>query len=351
MLGATSVLLPDQPYVPEQALLNIKRGAVAVLPNWAPESLASALYEDASSMRSHELLVKGGEGTYTTERRKDFEGTRLLASKMLWNDARVGNPECRREFDRRLCETRLELAHGLQRKTLAGDEAGQHQTVFYTAFRPGSSIGRHFDEHHEELKSRAGWTRPWRRSITWLFYLNKDWDLESDGGALRVYQRQAKLAEDGGGVGEDNGFLQVGWRRDPSGTERPVYMDFRREAYRCALYYNEGGNRHYTTPDFRVPSAMPGLELRRFISDDTEASRFRGLSEPRPVPLEQLEQTAMYTEPPKTEEFSVDISPSAGTLVLFDSVITPHRVREVKSGRDRLTISGWFNEDLPSYEA
>merc|ERR1711990_423507 len=104
----------------------------------------------------------------------------------------MGDADCRREFDKRLCDTRLELAHGLQRETLSGDEADKHQTLYYTAFYPGSSIGRHLDEHHEELKNRMGWTRPWRRSITWLFYLNKDWDLESDGGALRVYQRQAK---------------------------------------------------------------------------------------------------------------------------------------------------------------
>lgn len=338
--------MPDKPLVPETALQKIKRGAIAVLPNWAPESLASALHADASSMMSHKLLVKGGEGSYTSELRRDFEGTRMLCSPALWNDAGLGDPDCRRAFDERLRATRLELAHGLQRDTLAGDEAGKHQTMYYTDFLPGSSIGRHLDEHHEEMKGRVGWARPWRRSITWLFYLNKDWDLERDGGALRCFQRMADLAEDGGSIGEDQGCLQVGWRRDPSGTERPVFMDPRRPGARCALYFLEGGLRQYTTSDFRISTAR-ALELQKLIADAEEASRFRSLSEPRTIRVEELDQVAKYAEPPAAEEFFVDVPPSAGTMVLFDSVITPHRVREVKNGRDRLTISGWFNEDQP----
>lgn len=47
----------------------------------------------------------------------------------------------------------------------------------------------------------------------------------------------------------------------------------------------------------------------------------------------------------------VDVVPTGGTLVLFDSVAVPHEVLEVKGG-ERLAIAGWFHErqqDFPDW--
>ena len=44
----------------------------------------------------------------------------------------------------------------------------------------------------------------------------------------------------------------------------------------------------------------------------------------------------------------VDVAPSAGTLVLFASVVVPHEVLKVKSG-ERLAIAGWFHEPVQAF--
>jgi hypothetical protein len=41
----------------------------------------------------------------------------------------------------------------------------------------------------------------------------------------------------------------------------------------------------------------------------------------------------------------LDVTPAAGTLVLFDSVTLPHLVREVTGTRQRIAATGWFHED------
>jgi len=41
----------------------------------------------------------------------------------------------------------------------------------------------------------------------------------------------------------------------------------------------------------------------------------------------------------------LDILPTAGTLVLFDSVTMPHLVQEVTGSRQRIAATGWFHED------
>ncbi len=44
-------------------------------------------------------------------------------------------------------------------------------------------------------------------------------------------------------------------------------------------------------------------------------------------------------------ETIIDVTPAAGTLVLFDSVTLPHLVREVTGTRQRIAATGWFHED------
>ena len=44
-------------------------------------------------------------------------------------------------------------------------------------------------------------------------------------------------------------------------------------------------------------------------------------------------------------ETIIDVTPAAGTLVLFDSVTLPHLVREVTGTRQKIAATGWFHED------
>ncbi len=41
----------------------------------------------------------------------------------------------------------------------------------------------------------------------------------------------------------------------------------------------------------------------------------------------------------------LDITPAAGTLLLFDSITLPHLVMEVMGLRQRIAATGWFHED------
>jgi hypothetical protein len=137
--------------------------------------------------------------------------------------------------------------------------------VSYTRFGPGAYLARHVDEHHEEVKGRAGWSRPTRRSLSWLVYLNEDdWDVEVDGGELCTHERQAISATTKGGggivggpVGSRDGDLQIGWLAAPSESssnsnninnndsrERPVFLDGRRGGIsgRCSLYVDNNSD-------------------------------------------------------------------------------------------------------------
>ena len=42
-----------------------------------------------------------------------------------------------------------------------------------------------------------------------------------------------------------------------------------------------------------------------------------------------------------------EIPPTAGTLLLFDSVVLPHEVLPVTGARPRVACTGWFHETLP----
>ncbi len=41
----------------------------------------------------------------------------------------------------------------------------------------------------------------------------------------------------------------------------------------------------------------------------------------------------------------LDVTPTARTLVLFDSVTLPHLVMEVMGSRQRIAATGWFHKD------
>lgn len=45
------------------------------------------------------------------------------------------------------------------------------------------------------------------------------------------------------------------------------------------------------------------------------------------------------------ESSTMDVVPSAGTLVLFDSVSLPHQVQPVTGQRQRIAATGWYHEE------
>ena len=99
-----------------------------------------------------------------------------------------------------------------------------------------------------------------RRSITWLAYLNDDWDPKRDGGQLRLHER----AQPSSHVGALDTHLQVGWLRAtaPEG-EQPVFLDpFRgdAESESCMLFTRDANGK--TPADTSPPESGAGRKAR-----------------------------------------------------------------------------------------
>ena len=268
--------------------------------------------------------------------------------------ARVGDGVARRRFATRIGSLRNELATKLEgRPTLAADAPRTHE-MSYTRYGPGAFLPRHTDEHHAELKkahpvasgdehlkvaaapsSGAPAAVPSRRSVTWLVYLNDDWNVGSDGGELRVHERGAPPAHHVG-FGARSADLQIGWlRATATEREQPVFLDASRPSPQgnCALYcYVDGDDApasDATAPAARVRdvsrpfNANPALYLaggdvfaRKLLVDDpADARRFHLIDAPKsaasaflPTPGERGEDGGERVR---------DIAPMGGTLVLF----------------------------------
>jgi hypothetical protein len=213
------------------------------------------------------------------------------------------------------------------------------------------------DEHHEEIKGVDGWSKPTRRSISWLIYLNDvEWDSRKYGGQLRCFERKQRPF---GRIGATpSGDLQIGWLAssvvDP--YERPVYLDSKRHYHGdCAMYIftGEGGSKMYISKTFDTNPIMylAGSEalIKKLILSDRKdlADRFRLIEPPKSKISDILKGDKSYIgqgEIAGNEEELEDVEPRGGTLVLFDSVSLPHEVVSTKS-KERWACSGWFHED------
>lgn len=234
---------------------------------------------------------------------------------------------------------------------------------------------RHVDEHHEELKGVDGWSKPTRRSISWLVYLNEpDWNSATDGGQLRCYERRRRPV---GRIGASaNGDLQIGWLTPAAssrngigevggieeGGEIPVYLDAKNHDHgECAMYFIDGKRsrrRVYITKPFRTNpilyvSGSESLVKTLLIESSDVASRFR-LIEPPKSKLDDIllattkTTSSLFSHQHKEEEneFIIDdVDPIGGTLVMFDSVSLPHEVLPTRNNKERWACSGWFHED------
>mmetsp|Transcript_27886 Transcript_27886/g.43084 ORF Transcript_27886/g.43084 Transcript_27886/m.43084 type:complete len:443 (+) Transcript_27886:84-1412(+) len=270
--------------------------------------------------------------------------------------------------------------------------------MYYSISPKGSCLPRHQDERHEETKGDKGWINDTRRSISWILYLNDNWASHDDdssalmagsGGELRAFCRN------GGWCGSSDGNLQVGWlRKDINATNQhvldfefdPIFLDSWVKVETCvggkyheesdengatkwrpmsALYRikNKKGNR---STEMRR-NGRAGYEFHRQDPQREYLSQPFGPDSPtwpsqlNLEPLEFAKALALQLSNKEfrdnfigTEDISapgidiIDVSPYAGTLVLFDSVVVPHEVLEVKGGQ-RLAVAGWFHEDQQAF--
>ena len=341
----------------ESAIRTIDRGGIAIIPNFMSASEVTRLRTDASNLYNDGHFIVDALAGYGKDGAKDkqsFDASKdravlpaYIPSKKKdgpFVSSTLGDVDGRTSLTSTIAALRSDLARGLNRPGLDTPDGPDNHEISFTRFGPGAMLARHVDEHHEEVKGRAGWSRPTRRSISWLVYLNEqDWDAKSDGGELRTYERKVPSAYS---VGARNGDLQLGWLKptlsDP--MERPVFLDGRRGGVsgKCALYVDSDDSQRkvYLTKEF---DSDPYLFLssdffiqNMLIKDHELGQRFHYLEAPK----------SKLTEAIKTldeGERVHDVSPQGGTLVVFDSVALPHEVMP-SLNRERWAASGWFHE-------
>lgn len=343
--------------LPDSAINTINGGGIAVIPDFLTPSQVSRLRTDASNLyHDGHFIVDALAGYGAKNGAKDkaqFESSKDRAVLPAYIPSQkkngpfvsgtLGDVDGRKQLTSTIAALRSDLAIALGRPGLDTPDGGDNHEISFTRFGAGAMLARHVDEHHEEVKGRAGWSRPTRRSISWLVYLNEeDWDANSDGGNLRTYERKAPSAYS---VGSRDGDLQMGWLaptpNDPK--ERPVFLDGRRGGIsgKCALYIDsdDGQRKVYLTREF---DSDPYLHLASdyfvqnlLIKDHELGARFHYLEQPKSKLTEYLAADA--------GEQIKDVAPLGGTLVAFDSVTLPHEVMPTLT-RERWAASGWFHE-------
>jgi hypothetical protein len=397
LLSVAHALSTTSSLLPECAIRTIEGGGIAVVSDFLPSSTVSRLQRDACKLhRDGNFVVDSlaGYGSKDGDRDKSkFDPAKdraVLPSYVPskdrsgpFVDRNLGDVDVRMLLAKTVGGLRRDLARALDRPgliALSDDEfAGvDGHELSYTRFGPGASLARHVDEHHEEVKGKYGWSRPTRRSLSWLVYLNEnDWDAKVDGGELRTYGRFRKTSKDDGGVvdvmmgggpvGSHDGDLQIGWLA-PSSTddmERPVFLDGRRGGLpgRCALYVVGGGDDEMMSSTMKTTTTTTTTTRngkRVYLTKEFESDPYLFLTSDffvRNLLIRdrELGKRFRYIEPPhgrlssnligvgNGEERVLDVAPTGGTLVVFDSVALPHEVLPSLT-RERWAASGWFHE-------
>ena len=346
-VAAPSLLSPG-------SIEKIAQGGVAVEHNWLPPDLVQSLRADAKE------LFKTGQfqpdGLTNTARSRSEQGFTSKADRQTFRggadwSSDVGNSAARKEFAHRMRQLRVELAAGLDRPTLEPEGTRKHEMT-YNWYEPGAKLGRHLDEHHEETKGTKGWRYPTRRSVTWLVYLNDGWTAD-EGGALRCFPRSDGELSRNAQVGAHQGNLQVGWLNGKD----PVFLDCFRPSGGAALYRlaaakgkkgtkEEYGIQILSASDFDVPRQP--IDFAKFMASQYQGS-FQQIStsrlDPRFVSADAATENPAPSSRAVEESSTMDVVPSAGTLVLFDSVSLPHQVQPVTGERQRIAATGWYHED------
>jgi hypothetical protein len=379
LVSSTSALLASGS-IPDAVFDTIQQGQIAVVPDFLSSSQVSRLRRDAQNLYTQGHFITdalAGYGKTAGQRDKaQFDPSKdrsvlpaYIPSQQRngpFVDSNLGDATARHDFATTIiADLRRQVAKGLDRPGLDTPDGPNNHELSYTRFGPGASLKRHNDEHHEELKGVKGWSTPTRRSLSWLIYLNEpDWDATKDGGLLRTYPRIHPPAT---AVGARQGDLQIGWLT-PTATdpvERPVFLDGRRDdtSGHCALYIdapldeaaasagsntNNSNQRLYLTENFR---ADPYLFLSTdwvvqhvLIHNPHLGNRFHYVEPPKSLWTEFWDKTLADTSKHnRAGETVVDVPPTGGTLVMFDSVTLPHQVMATLT-RERWATSGWFHE-------
>jgi Rps23 Pro-64 3,4-dihydroxylase Tpa1-like proline 4-hydroxylase len=389
----------------------IAAGGVAVIPNFLSTDMIHKMRQDAKLLHQQGYFV--ADGLTNTALNKDVQGFTQTADRQTfrggqgWFDVEAGDIQVRTDFDMHMNHLKHELAVGLHRPTLLTEAAeakaavAKHEMT-YNWYEVGASLGRHLDEHHEETKGTKGWLLPTRRSVTWLVYLNEDWNhlnnnnnnnnttIINEGGSLKTFPRsqeqmQQLLSSTSSEakassmpmvqVGSHDDNLQVGWMDGFA----PVFLDasLDRPSGQTALYMvmvdnknkNGLGRKYVSLQDFDVPRQP--IEFETFLSNDyRNKGRFEQISTSRLDPRFAIASIvasgttastgssvastggtttgdSSTTATTSADPYFLEIEPTAGTLVLFDSVTLPHLVHAVTGQRPRIAATGWFHEDNP----
>jgi Rps23 Pro-64 3,4-dihydroxylase Tpa1-like proline 4-hydroxylase len=358
----------------------IENGKIAVVQDFLPKDEIRSLQIDATSLHSQGFFSTDALASYGSSGKFDPTKDRAVLKLQQWKNQDLGEWSTRQRFANRMSALRNDLAYNLDRPgLLQGDSISQYgqgsTEISYTRFGPGAFLKRHVDEHHEELKGPDGWSKPTRRSLSWLIYLNENWNADREGGCLRCFER-ASLSSNRVGA-RSNGDLQIGWlrasREDP--IERPVFMDAQhggggggggarssssisaeKKAGNCAMYIDSSSSstkRLYITNHFNAHPTLfvAGGELltqKLLVTRRDFAARFHFIEPPKFLVTDFLQSTQKKAAA-NDDESALDVEPQGGTLVVFDSVTLPHDVLAT-IGRERWATSGWMHEDQQAIE-
>jgi len=155
-------------------------------------------------------------------------------------------------------------------------------------------------------------------------------------------------------LGHTKAICNVGWLHGCN----PVFLDCFRPSGGAALYQlvstkSKDGKlvqerQILSAQDFDVPGQP--IEFGNFLKREVKDS-FAQISTSRLDPR-FANKGATHVAVASNADFDcnnektvLDVTPAAGTLVLFDSVSLPHLVREVTGKRQRIAATGWFHED------
>jgi hypothetical protein len=338
----------------------IQQGKIAVIPEFLSTADVAVLKRDAADLHSSDYFSTDALASYGTSGKFDPAKDRTVLKLKQWKNTALGDWNVRKQFGARMQNLRTDLAVNLNRPGL---DRGVSVTAYgegsaeisYTRFGPGASLKRHVDEHHEELKGAAGWSQPTRRSLSWLIYLNQDWNPDLSGGCLRCYERAAGPPSHAVGA-RRNGDLQIGWLRPSAAdaVERPVFLDAQHgdgstDDY-CAMYMDDPvaeGKVQYITKKFNAHPTLfiaggEFLTQKLLMERRDLADRFHFIEPPKSVVTDWLNRYRAGII--AADESPLDVPPLAGTLVVFDSVALPHEVLPTV-GRARWATSGWMHED------
>ena len=370
-VAAAAAVTPEDVLLPPGAVEQIEQGFIVAVKNWLPAAEVAALRADAEASFANGHFKTDGLANYGKAQggaQGSSKGFDPGASRMVmpsfypskgtdgpWVDPSIGNAAARGAFKQRMAAVKAALSEKMfDRPTLLANAPQTHE-MSYTRYGPGAYLARHTDEHHGKLKLSAK-PRPTRRSISWLVYLNDDWNAATDGGCLRVHERRAPSVAPVGARGAE---LQIGWLRATAREgEQPVFLDLRRQGGRnadatCMLYAcaADGSRRDLSAKPF---AASPALYLaggdvfarQLLVDSNADRERFHLVDAPKSAASAYL---PAYGEAGEDGGERVrDIPPEGGTLVLFDSVSLPHQVLPTV-GRERFACSGWFHEDVIAF--